>query len=67
MTRNLFLGADLIPLATTARGAPFQQAAGALYDGVRATDPDASGSSGRSTSRGPSDHGGVISTLRLKR
>jgi endonuclease/exonuclease/phosphatase family metal-dependent hydrolase len=41
MTRNLFLGADLIPLATTAPGAPFQQAAGALYDGVVATDPDA--------------------------
>ena len=38
MTRNLFLGADLIPLATTAPGAPFQQAAGALYDGVVATE-----------------------------
>ena len=41
MTRNLFLGADLIPLATTAPGAPFQQAAGTLFDGVKATDPDA--------------------------
>ena len=41
MTRNLFLGADLIPLATTPPGAPFQQAAGTLFDGVKATDPDA--------------------------
>jgi endonuclease/exonuclease/phosphatase family metal-dependent hydrolase len=41
MTRNLFLGADLIPLATTAPGAPFQQAAGKLFDEVKATDPDA--------------------------
>jgi endonuclease/exonuclease/phosphatase family metal-dependent hydrolase len=41
MTRNLFLGADLIPLATTAPGAPFQQAAGTLFDEVKATDPDA--------------------------
>jgi endonuclease/exonuclease/phosphatase family metal-dependent hydrolase len=41
MTRNLFLGADLIPLATTAPGAPFMQAAGTLFDGVKATDPDA--------------------------
>jgi len=41
MTRNLFLGADLIPLATTAPGAPFEQAAGKLFDEVRATDPDA--------------------------
>jgi endonuclease/exonuclease/phosphatase family metal-dependent hydrolase len=40
MNRNLFLGADLIPLATTAPGAPFQQAAGTLFDGVKATDPD---------------------------
>ena len=41
MTRNLFLGADLIPLATTAPGAPFQQAAGNLFDEVKGTDPDA--------------------------
>jgi endonuclease/exonuclease/phosphatase family metal-dependent hydrolase len=41
MTRNLFLGADLIPLATTAPGAPFQQAASTLFDSVKATDPDA--------------------------
>jgi endonuclease/exonuclease/phosphatase family metal-dependent hydrolase len=41
MTRNLFLGADLIPLATTAPGAPFQLAAGKLFDEVKATDPDA--------------------------
>jgi endonuclease/exonuclease/phosphatase family metal-dependent hydrolase len=41
MTRNLYLGADLIPLATTPAGAPFQQAAGKLVDGVDATDPAA--------------------------
>jgi endonuclease/exonuclease/phosphatase family metal-dependent hydrolase len=41
MTRNLFLGADLIPLAATAPGAPFQQAAGKLFDEVKGTDPDA--------------------------
>jgi endonuclease/exonuclease/phosphatase family metal-dependent hydrolase len=41
MTRNLFLGADLIPLATTPAGPPFLQAAGRLYDGVVATDPNA--------------------------
>jgi endonuclease/exonuclease/phosphatase family metal-dependent hydrolase len=40
MTRNLFLGGDLIPLATTAPGQPFMQAAGTLFDGVKATDPD---------------------------
>ena len=40
MTRNLYLGADLIPLATTDAGAPFQQAAGRLVDEVTATDPD---------------------------
>jgi endonuclease/exonuclease/phosphatase family metal-dependent hydrolase len=41
MTRNLFLGANLIPLATTAPGAPFQQAVGQMFAGVQATDPDA--------------------------
>lgn len=41
MTRNLYLGADLIPLATTDPGAPFQQAAGTIFAGVGATDPDA--------------------------
>jgi endonuclease/exonuclease/phosphatase family metal-dependent hydrolase len=41
MTRNLFLGADLIPIGTAPPGAPFQQAAGNLYDTVRASDPDA--------------------------
>jgi endonuclease/exonuclease/phosphatase family metal-dependent hydrolase len=40
MTRNLYLGADLIPLATQPAGAPFQQAAGRLVDEVTATDPD---------------------------
>ncbi len=39
MTRNLFLGADLIPLATT-RGADFERAAGNLLDTVKATDPE---------------------------
>lgn len=41
MTRNLYLGADLIPLATQPAGAPFQQAAGHLIDEVTATDPNA--------------------------
>src|SRR3954451_1171698 len=41
MTRNLFLGADLIPLATAPAGPPFQLAAGTVFDQVRATDPDA--------------------------
>jgi endonuclease/exonuclease/phosphatase family metal-dependent hydrolase len=41
MTRNLFLGADLIPIGTAPPGAPFQQAAGKLYDTVRASDPEA--------------------------
>jgi endonuclease/exonuclease/phosphatase family metal-dependent hydrolase len=40
MTRNLYLGADLIPLATTPAGTEFQQAAGRLVDEVTATDPD---------------------------
>jgi endonuclease/exonuclease/phosphatase family metal-dependent hydrolase len=41
MTRNLHLGADLIPLAVTPAGLEFQQAAGKLLDEVTATDPDA--------------------------
>jgi endonuclease/exonuclease/phosphatase family metal-dependent hydrolase len=41
MTRNLFLGADLIPLATSAPGAEFEQAAGAVLAQVRASEPDA--------------------------
>ena len=39
MTRNLFLGADLIPLATT-KGEEFERAAGNLLNTVKATDPD---------------------------
>src|SRR4051794_14899183 len=39
MTRNLFLGADLIPLATT-KGTDFERAAGNLLNAVKATDPD---------------------------
>src|SRR3954451_9821658 len=38
MTRNLFLGADLLPLATT-KGDEFERAAGNLLNAVKATDP----------------------------
>jgi endonuclease/exonuclease/phosphatase family metal-dependent hydrolase len=41
MTRNLFLGADLIPLATSAPGEEFERAAGAVLAQVRASEPDA--------------------------
>jgi endonuclease/exonuclease/phosphatase family metal-dependent hydrolase len=41
MSRNLFLGADLIPLAVAQPGDDFERAAGKLLDTVRATDPDA--------------------------
>jgi endonuclease/exonuclease/phosphatase family metal-dependent hydrolase len=40
MTRNLFLGADLIPLATTPPGPGFQQAATNMFAGVQAEDPN---------------------------
>jgi endonuclease/exonuclease/phosphatase family metal-dependent hydrolase len=39
MSRNLFLGADLLPLATT-KGDEFERAAGNLLNAVKATDPD---------------------------
>lgn len=39
MTRNLYLGADLIPLAT-APADQFQHAAGTVFDSVNATDPN---------------------------
>jgi endonuclease/exonuclease/phosphatase family metal-dependent hydrolase len=39
MTRNLFLGADLIPLATT-KGDDFERAAGNLLNTIKATDPE---------------------------
>lgn len=41
MTRNLFLGADLIPLATNDPGAPFEQAATNMFAGVTKETPDA--------------------------
>jgi endonuclease/exonuclease/phosphatase family metal-dependent hydrolase len=41
MTRNLFLGGDLIPVAIAQPGAPFEQATGKLFNDVKATDPDA--------------------------
>jgi endonuclease/exonuclease/phosphatase family metal-dependent hydrolase len=41
MSRNLFLGADLIPLATAAPGDDFERAAGNLLDQVKGTEPDA--------------------------
>jgi endonuclease/exonuclease/phosphatase family protein len=40
MTRNLFLGANLPPLAVAPPGAPFEQAAGAVFAAVQATDPE---------------------------
>jgi endonuclease/exonuclease/phosphatase family metal-dependent hydrolase len=39
MTRNVFLGADLPPIATAKPGAEFEAAAGALVDTVKAGDP----------------------------
>jgi endonuclease/exonuclease/phosphatase family metal-dependent hydrolase len=41
MTRNLFLGADLIPLATSPAGPEFQKAAGATLAQVEADGPKA--------------------------
>ena len=41
MTRNLFLGADLLPLATAPAGVPFQQAVAKALASVQATDPAA--------------------------
>ena len=41
MSRNLFLGADLIPLATTPPGAQFEQTAQNMFAGVSAQDPNA--------------------------
>jgi endonuclease/exonuclease/phosphatase family metal-dependent hydrolase len=41
MTRNLFLGADLIPLATTPPGPQFEQTASSMFAGVKGEDPDA--------------------------
>jgi endonuclease/exonuclease/phosphatase family metal-dependent hydrolase len=39
MTRNVFLGADLPPIATAQPGAEFEAAAGGLVDTVAASDP----------------------------
>src|SRR3954467_10062440 len=41
MSRNLFLGADLLPLAVTPAGDKFERAVGKLFDEGRATEPDA--------------------------
>jgi endonuclease/exonuclease/phosphatase family metal-dependent hydrolase len=41
MTRNLYLGADLIPLATTPPGPGFNQAATNMFAGVQSEDPNA--------------------------
>ncbi len=41
MTRNMYLGTDLLPLATAAPGAPFRHAVAAALAGVEATDPTA--------------------------
>jgi endonuclease/exonuclease/phosphatase family metal-dependent hydrolase len=41
MSRNLFLGADLLPLAVTPAGDDFERAVGKLFDDVKATEPDA--------------------------
>jgi endonuclease/exonuclease/phosphatase family metal-dependent hydrolase len=41
MTRNLFLGGNLIPLALAQPGDDFERAAGKLFDDVKATEPDA--------------------------
>jgi endonuclease/exonuclease/phosphatase family metal-dependent hydrolase len=40
MTRNLYLGADLIRLATADPGAPFEQATTNMFNGVKAEDPN---------------------------
>ncbi len=41
MTRNLFLGADLLPLATAPKGAPFERAVAAALASVQSTTPAA--------------------------
>ncbi|HEY7631208.1 MAG TPA: endonuclease/exonuclease/phosphatase family protein [Thermoleophilaceae bacterium] len=41
MTRNLYLGADLIPLATTPPGAQFDQTTTNMFAGVTSETPDA--------------------------
>jgi endonuclease/exonuclease/phosphatase family metal-dependent hydrolase len=41
MTRNVFLGADLPPIALAQKGADFEKAAGQLVDTVRGNDPKA--------------------------
>ena len=41
MSRNLFLGANLLPLATSRPGEEFERAAGEVYASVQATDADA--------------------------
>src|SRR3954464_15849447 len=41
MTRNLFLGTDLLPLAVAAPGDDFERAAGKAYDEVTSNEPTA--------------------------
>ena len=41
MTRNLFLGADLIPLAVTPAGQQFEQTTTNMFNGVKGEDPNA--------------------------
>jgi endonuclease/exonuclease/phosphatase family metal-dependent hydrolase len=41
MTRNLYLGTDLLPLATATSGAPFRRAVAAALAAVEATNPTA--------------------------
>ena len=39
MTRNLYLGGNLLPLALAAPGTEFETATGGVFEGVRKTDP----------------------------
>lgn len=41
MTQNLYLGANLLPLAAAGPGAPFEQAVGGVFAAVQASDPNA--------------------------
>jgi endonuclease/exonuclease/phosphatase family metal-dependent hydrolase len=41
MTRNLYLGADLLPLATTPPGPSFEQTASSVFANLRTDDPNA--------------------------
>ena len=41
ITRNLYVGANILPLATSQKGEQFEKAAGKVLDEVDATEPDA--------------------------